>query len=347
MTSKERALRNYTFQSIDRFTIDFCAESAVYAKLRAHFGVPEDLALMEKLHVDFRYPKPEWIGFPLIDEQGRRTDYFGIPRAGAGDFGYALEHPLAGVRTVAEVEAYPKWPSPEMWDYGKYREDCARFEEYAVLGGVWGWLFEAACDLVGMEGFFLLMHDSPEVAHAILERITSFFERTSEIMFEKAGPYIDICFTGDDYGFQNGPMMSAALFDQFVRPYLQRIYNVGRRHGKLIMHHSCGSVARWIPRLMEMGVNILEPIQVRAAGMDPRQLAAQYGGRLCFHGSIDTQQTLPFGTPEEVRREVRERVETFRPYGGFTIAPSQHLLSDIPVENIVAMYEAAYEYAWL
>jgi uroporphyrinogen decarboxylase len=172
-------------------------------------------------------------------------------------------------------------------------------------------------------------------------------ERTSEIMFEKAGKYIDICFTGDDYGFQTGPMMSPALFNRFVRPYLQRIYDVGRRHGKLIMHHSCGSVARWIPTLMEMGLNILEPIQVRAAGMDPRELAAKYGGRLCFHGSLDTQQTLPFGTPEDVRREVKERVETFRPYGGFTIAPSQHLMSDIPLENIVAMYEAAWEYAWL
>ena len=92
-----------------------------------------------------------------------------------------------------------------------------------------------------------------------------------------------------------------------------------------------------------MGLNILEPIQVRAAGMDTRELAAKYGGKLCFHGSIDTQQTLPFGTEEDVRREVSERVETFRPYGGFTVAPSQHLMTDIPVANIVAMYEAAYE----
>lgn len=347
MTSKERVLRNYTFQRVDRFTIDFCAESLVYERLRNYYGVKDDLELMEKLHVDFRYPKPRWIGFPLVDEQGRRTDYFGIPRAGVGDFGYPLEHPLAGVRSVADVEAYPKWPSPDMWDYDQYAEDCARFEEYAVLGGVWGWFFEAACDLVGMERFFLLMYDQPELAHAILERIVSFMERTSEIMFQKAGKYIDICFTGDDYGFQSGPMMSPAMFDTFVRPYLQRIYDVGRRHGKLIMHHSCGSVARWIPRLMEMGLNILEPVQVRAAGMDPRRLAASYGGRLCFHGSIDTQWTLPFGTPDDVRREVRQRVETFRPYGGFTIAPSQHLMRDIPLENIVAMYEAAWEYAWL
>lgn len=345
MTSKERVLRNYTFQSVDRFSIDFCAESKVYALMREHYGVADDLALMERLNVDFRYPKPRWIGFPLIDDQGRPTDYFGIPRAGAGDFGYAVEHPLANAQSIAEVEAYAKWPSPDMWDYDGYIEDCKRFEEYAVYGGAWAWFFEAACELVGMDRFFLLIHDNPEVAHAILGRLVAFMERTSEIMFEKAGRYIDICFTGDDYGFQSGPMMSMPMFNEFVRPYLQRIYNVGRRNSKPVMHHSCGSVARWIPSFIEMGLNILEPIQVRAAGMDARQLAAQYGGKLCFHGSIDTQKTLPFGTPEDVRNEVRDRVETFRPYGGFTISPSQHLMTDIPVANIVAMYEAAIEYA--
>lgn len=343
MTSKERVLRNYSFQPVDRFSIDFCAESKVYTLLREHFGVRDDLALMETLHVDFRYPKPKWIGFPLTDAQGRPTDYFGIPRAGAGDFGYAVEHPLAHVQSVAEVEAYNKWPSPDMWDYDQYARDCASFEEYAVLGGAWGWFFEAACELVGMDRFFLLIADKPEVAHAVLTRIVSFMERTSQIMFEKAGRYIDICFTGDDYGFQSGPMMSARMFAEFARPYLQRVYDVGRRNDKPVMHHSCGSVARWIPTFMEMGLNILEPIQVRAAGMNPRELAAQYGGKLCFHGSIDTQGTLPFGTPDDVRREVRERIQTFKPYGGFTIAPSQHLMTDIPVDNIVAMYEAAYE----
>jgi len=347
MTSKERVLRNYSFQSIDRFSIDWCACSEVYSRLQEHYGLATDLELMERLHVDFRYPKPQWIGFPLVDEQGRPTDYFGIPRAGVGDFGYAVEHPLAGVSSVAEVEAYPKWPTVDMWDYDRYARDCARFDEYAVLGGVWGWFFEAAAELVGMDRWFYLIHDSPEVAHAILGKIVDFMVGVSEIMFQKAGRHIDICFTGDDYGLQSGPMMSMPMFNQFARPYLQRIYDVGRKYGKPVMHHSCGSVAAFIPAFMEMGLSILEPVQVSAAGMDARLLARRYGGRLCFHGSIDTQRTLPFGAPEDVRREVRERVETFRPYGGFTIAPTQHLLTDIPVENILAMYEAAWDFAWL
>ncbi|NPV09450.1 MAG: hypothetical protein HPY83_16005 [Anaerolineae bacterium] len=347
MTSKELVLRNYRFESVPRFTIDFCACSEVYARLRRHFSVETDLELMDRLHVDFRYPKPEWVGPELVDGHGRPTDYFGIPRGGSvGDFGYALEHPLADVASLAQVEAYP-WPEADMWDYEGYAEACAGFEDYAVLGGVWGWFFEAASELVGMERWFYLLYDCPDLAHAILDKIMAFMEATSEMMFARAGRHIDICFTGDDYGFQSGPMLSQRMFGRFVRPYLQRLYDVGRRYGKLIMHHSCGSVAYLLPTLMEMGLNILEPVQVGAADMAPEVLARLYGGKLCFHGSIDTQATLPFGTPEDVRREVRARVETFRPYGGFTIAPSQHLLPEIPTQNIVAMYEAAWEYAWL
>ena len=149
MTSKERALRNYTFQSIDRFTIDFCASSDVYARLRQYYGVKSDLELMEVLHVDFRYPKPQWIGFPLVDGEGRPTDYFGIPRTGVGDFGYPIVHPLAHVSCLADVEDYRKWPTPEMWDYDQYARDCAQFDQHAVYGGAWAWFFEAACELVG------------------------------------------------------------------------------------------------------------------------------------------------------------------------------------------------------
>ena len=346
MTSKQRALRNYNFQSLDRFSIDWCACSEVYQRLQDYYGVKTDLELMEVLHVDFRWPRPQWIGPELKDAQNRPTDYFGIPRAGVGDFGYALEHPLANISSVAEVEAYP-WPTVAMWDYEQYAKECKRFEEYAVYGGVWGWFFEAAAELVGMERWFYLMYDRPALAHAILGKIVDYMVSVSEAMFQNAGNYINICFTGDDYGFQDRPMMSQRMFNKFVRPYLQRIYDVGKKYGKLIMHHSCGSVAAFIPTFIEMGLNILEPIQVHAASMNPKELAKKYGGKLCFHGSIDTQQTLPFGTPEDLRREVRERVETFKPCGGFTIAPSQHLLPEIPTENIVAMYEAAWEYSWL
>jgi len=280
LTSKQRVLRNYSFQPVDRFTIDWCACSEVYTRLKAHYAVVSDLELMEKLHVDFRYPKPTWIGPALIDERSRLTDYFRIPRAVVGDFGYALEHPLAYVTTIAEVEAYP-WPTAEMWDFEGYAHACADFPEHAVSGGAWGWFFEAGCELVGMQRWFTLLYDNPAIGTAILDKIIDFMEGTSEIMFQKADKYIDICFTGDDYGFQNGPMLSTEMFNRFIRLYLQRLYNVGKKYGKPVMHHSCGSVAHLISTFLEMGLDILEPIQVGARDMDVRALAQKYGSKLC------------------------------------------------------------------
>jgi uroporphyrinogen decarboxylase len=346
MTSKERVLRTYNFQPADRIPIDFCACQEVYDRLCAHYGVGSGLDLMQTLHVDFRWARPKWIGPELKDAQGHPTDYFGIPRAGVGDFGYAVAHPLADVSSMAEVEAYP-WPTAEMWDYDVYAEECRRFAEYAVYGGGWCWFFDAAIDVVGMERWMVMLVEQPEICHAILGKIAEFFYRCTAIMFQKAGDQTDIFFTGDDYGSQSGPLISLPMWRRFVRPHVERLYGLAHSYGLKVMQHSCGSVAAFLPDLIECGLNIIEPVQVRACGMDPKRLVADFGGKLCFHGSIDTQGTLPFGTPDAVRREVIERIETFRPYGGFTIAPTQHLLPEIPTANIVAMYETAWDCGWL
>ncbi len=345
LSPRERVLRNYRFQCCDRFSIDYHACSEVSARLRAWYGVDTQDDLLARLHVDFRYVWPEYIGPRLTDANGRPTDCFGIAREGVGDYGYPLDRPLADVSSVSEVEYYP-WPTVDMWDYDRYVADCAALEEYAVVGGAWQGFFAVPAQLVGMERWLCLLYDRPEIAHAVLGKLVDLEVAMDEIILQKAGRYISIFYTGEDLGSQNGPLMSGPMLAEFIWPYLQRICDVGRRHGKLIMHHSCGSVASLIPTLLQFGVNVLEPVQVRAAGMDPAILAQSYGGRLCFHGAIDTQHTLPFGTPDEVQCEVRQRIETFRPYGGYTIGPSQSMLPEIRTENIVALYDAAYEHAW-
>jgi uroporphyrinogen decarboxylase len=166
-------------------------------------------------------------------------------------------------------------------------------------------------------------------------------------MFEKAGDKTDIFFTGDDYGTQAGPMISLAMWRKFVRPHVERLYGLAKSYGLKVMQHSCGSVAAFLPDLIECGLDIIEPVQVRAYNMGLEGLLQKFGGKLCFHGSIDTQQTLPWGTPEDVRAEVLDRVRLFKQYGGLTIAPTQHLLPEIPIENIVAMYDTAWERGWL
>ena len=344
-TSKERVLKTYNFEHPDRFPIDFCACNSMYAELRKHYGCANDFELLDLLHVDFRWARAPWIGPELIAENGEPTDYFGVSRRGVGDFGNATAHPLAHLKSADDIKSYP-WPKAEYFDYDVYAEECRQFGEYAVLGGGWCWFFDAASDLVGMDKFFLLLHDNPALAYKLLERITDFFYDMTKCMFEKAGDKTDIFFTGDDYGTQKGPMISIAMWRELVKPHVRRLYALAKSHGIKIMQHSCGSVAYYIPDLIECGADILEPFQVRAAGMSPEELAGRYGGKLCFHGGIDTQETLPFGTEEDVRREVSNRIATFRQYGGYTIAPSQHLMPEIPIKNIVAMYETAYEEGW-
>lgn len=346
MTSKERVLKTYEFKLPDRVPVDFCACEAVYNSLIKKLGVKGQLELMEALHVDFRWARAPWIGPELKAPDGTPTDYFGIPRAGVGDFGYPVNHPLKNMSSVEDIENYP-WPSPDFFDYGVFREETEKFEEHAVLGGGWSWFSNVAMDLVGMEKFLILMYDEPDLAYRLMERICEFFWEVSRRMFEVSKGKLDIFFTGDDYGTQQGPLISLSMWRKLIIPHIKRLYSLAKSYSLKIMQHSCGSVEVFLPDLIEIDLDAIEPVQVRARGMDIGRLLKKYRGKLIFHGSIDTQHTLPFGNLEDVKREVLHRIELFKRYRGLVIAPSQHLLPEIPLENILVMYETAYEFGKL
>ena len=346
MTSKERVLITYEFKLPDRVPVDFCACEAVYNSLIEKLKVRGQLELMEALHVDFRWARAPWIGPELKAPDGTSTDHFGIPRAGVGDFGYPVDHPLKNISSVKDIENYP-WPSPDFFDYDVFREECERFQDYAVLGGGWSWFSNAAMDLVGMEKFLILMYDEPYLAYRLMERICDFFGEVSRRMFDIAKGKLDIFFTGDDYGTQQGPLISLSLWRKLVKPHIKKLYTLAKSHGLRIMQHSCGSVEVFLPDLIEIGLDAIEPVQVRARDMDIEYLIKKYRGKLIFHGSIDTQHTLPFGSVEDVKREVLHRIKLFKYSRALVIAPTQHLLPEIPLENILTMYETTYEYGKL
>jgi uroporphyrinogen decarboxylase len=131
------------------------------------------------------------------------------------------------------------------------------------------------------------------------------------------------------------------MLEEFVYPHLQRHFSLAHEYGIKVMFHSCGAVREIIPDLINLGVDILNPLQANAKGMAPDELKKEFGGKLCFHGSLDTQRTLPFGTEEEVRREVRDRVETLSPGGGFILSPAHNFQKNTPLANIIAMYDEA------
>jgi len=373
LSPRERVLKAINHEEPDRVPIDISAVDEVMDALIDYYGIKVDdeeikiymgadgriferkrnkaqLLLLEKLHVDFRWAWAPYIGPELRTyPDGSRDGLFGIRRGGLF-FGYALEHPLQNACSVKDIEAYPweEYANVDHYDYEQFVQECKDFHEagYAVYGGPWAPIAFWAMDLMGMDNFMIAMYDNPEVAATLVEKIANFYYRQAEIMFQKGKGYIDIFFMGDDYGVQNGLMMSRRLWKKFFAPHLERFWRLAKSYDLKVQLHSCGSVRELIPDFIEMGLDVLDPIQVRARGMVPEELKKEFGDRLAFHGSIDTQETLPFGSKEDVKKEVLHRLKVMTPGGGFIISPSQHLLTEIPLENIVTMYETVYEYGF-
>jgi len=350
MNSKQRVLTAIAHQEPDRVPLGYGAWREVSEKLCAYLNVdptceyshfqdfPE--ALLQRLHVDIRVVRAKYLGpLPQTFPDGSYVDLWGIVQSKEN---YPIVHPLAHAATVADVEAYP-FPDPDAFDYEHYGEQCERFEEYGVCGGDWSPFFTIALELMGTEQFLMALRLMPDVAHALLTRITDYYLETSRRMFEAARGKLDIFFMGDDYGTQAGPFMSRRDFHTFIVPHLKRLYDLAKSYGLKVMHHSCGSVRAHLPDMIALGLDVLDPVQVRAAGMDIVELKRDFGDRIAFHGSMDTQCTLPMGTLEDVRAEVLHRLQHIAPGGGFILSGSQDYISDIPLENIVTIYDTAYE----
>jgi uroporphyrinogen decarboxylase len=220
-------------------------------------------------------------------------------------------------------------------------EMCERYCDYAIVIGWWSNVFSTCCDLFGMQKFLLNMHMNPELTHAVVERITDFFLEVNRRMFDAVGGKADIFYMWDDIAHQNGLFMKPELWREYFKPSYARLYGLAKKFNLKIMHHICGAIRPLIPELIELGLDILDPVQVRSPGMSPDELKAIYGSKLSFRGAVDVQQTLPFGTADQVREEVRERIRILGEGGGYILASSHTLLMDVPIENILAMYDEA------
>ncbi|MCD6469691.1 hypothetical protein J7L29_02700 [Candidatus Bathyarchaeota archaeon] len=180
-----------------------------------------------------------------------------------------------------------------------------------------------------------------EFTRRLYEKITEFYLELNKRCFEEADGLIDIFMMGEDLGTQEGLLVSPKIFREFIKPYLAKHVQLAKRYGVKVMLHSCGAIHELIPDLIEMGIGILNPIQVRAKGMNPIELKREYGDKLSFHGGIDIQQTLPYGAPKDVRAEVRERIQTLGRGGGYILCTTHNIQPDTPLINILAMYEEA------
>lgn len=347
MTGKERVLAALNHATVDRVPVDLWALPPVTDRLRAYFGVEDDEAVRQALGVDLRSVWPGYIGPPLPTfADGSWVDWWGIRKRMVGPFEEIVEAPLADASTVADVEAHP-WPDPDWFDYDGLRSVCKALSEYALVvrdpGPYATCVLRMAMFLRGMEQFMIDLVRNPELAQAILTRVEKFYLEFDRRIFEVVGDLTDIYFIADDVGLQNGLMISPRMFRQFIRPSLQRFIAQAKEHGQKIMYHTCGAVRALIPDFIAIGVDILNPVQTSAVGMSPAELKRDFGDALCFHGGLDVQTVLSQGTPAQVRAEVVRLCQVLGEGGGFILAPTNNIMPETPIENIVTLYEAAQE----
>jgi len=261
-------------------------------------------------------------------------------------------HPLRG-NDPADIDRHP-WPDPT--DPARWNATLAALKalheagQYAVMlgsTGVTAGLLQTSQWLQGYFDSYVNLAGSPAFTHKLLEKLMELDLAFWEAFLPVAGPYLDIVLYADDFAGQDGMLMSMPMYRRYFKPRYQQIFSMIRQKAPhvRIFFHSCGAVHDLIPELIELGVDIVNPVQVAAKGMDTRRLKTEFGKDITFWGGgVDTQYVLPRGTPEQVKDEVKRRIEDLAPGGGFVFNTVHNIQSDVPPENVIAMWEALLEY---
>jgi len=274
-------------------------------------------------------------------------DEWGIRRRYTGMYWDVIEAPLKGA-TVDDLEEY-QWPDPESVDMNEIEEYARQakklYEEtdYVICAEhpVYG-IFELGCWMCGFDYFLLKMAIEPDFVKRFFEIVLDYQKKIIEIYYGALGKYIHYTSSGDDFATQSSLFISPAMFRELIKPYFkERISYTKKFTNAAYLHHSCGSVFPIIDDLIDCGVDILNPIQPKAKDMQPENLKKTYGDRIVFHGGIDTQEILPFGTKESIEKIVKDTIEIMNRDGGYIFAAAHNIQEDVPPQNLVYMLDAA------
>lgn len=279
---------------------------------------------------------------PSDDYYDLWSHHIRIVQNASGNYEEFATWPLSKATSIAELENHP-WPEPDWWDFSPIpgiMQQLDEYNEYHIRFRI-GSVFEIAWQLRGMQEFLMDLALNPEIPHYIMNRLTDIYVENTRRVLELAGDRLDMVYIYDDVATQNSLMISKKMWQEYVRPCHERIIAVAREYGKPVMYHCDGALYPLLPGMVDMGVNLLNPIQPDAKGMDPERLKAEFGDRLSFHGGIDIIKTLPRGTVDDVRNEAAERIRVLGRNGGYVMCSSHHIQSDTPLENVFALYDIA------
>jgi uroporphyrinogen decarboxylase len=379
MNSRERVLLALNHKEPDRIPLDVGGTGmtglhiTAYENLRAYLGLPPvtirlndtiqllaeiDRDVLDRLGTDFLNVAPRssaQYALAYRDEGDYMgyTDEWGIDwrKPKEGGFYYDMHrHPLTAAQTVADTQSYV-WPDatdPHRFAGLRQRAQAAQAEGKAVvLGGLCAGVTEMHAWLRGYETYYTDFAYNPALAEHIMDRVTDLKIAYWQRAFEEAGDYVDVCMEADDMAGQERLLLSPATYRKFIKPRHARLFQFIKEHSHAkIFFHSCGAIRPLLADLIDAGIDILNPVQKSAKGMDLAELKREFGRDLTFWGGgIDTQRVFGTGTPEQVRADVKSNIEALAPGGGFVFGTIHNTQANVPPENFMAMWEAYQQYS--
>jgi uroporphyrinogen decarboxylase len=381
MSARQRVLKALNHETPDRVPIDLGGfqtgiHRSAYVQLLDYLGIRDEVTildpvqqlarpcerLLEQFHIDIRYvvahgPESFTGGIEQNTRAGRLwhdlKDEFGVVWSMPDDQPLYMDishHPLAGA-TLADLADYPFPTGDDPTRFTGLREQAQtlrRETPYALSTGIGGVVYEICWYLRGLERWFIDMIENPAFCEALLDRTLAFWLGYYTEFLREIGDLVDVVMIGDDIGCQSGPLFSPQFYRRVVKPRQKRlVQHIKSLTPARIWYHTCGSVRQLIPDLLDNGIDILNPVQISAADMDPRDLKTDFGNKLVFWGGgIDTQKILSFAGPDEVREHVRRNLEAFKPGGGYVFNSVHNIQAGVPPENIAALFAAAHKHGF-
>lgn len=348
MNSRERVLSAFDRKGYDRIPVKHEGTPEVNKMIMDHFGLSNMEQLLRVVGDDFRYVEPVYCGpelrtFPDGSIEGYFGEHYRYAEFESGRYLEACHLPYAGVHTLDQLDR-SHFPSADWFDYSTIRAQAERLraQGVAVCCGTAGDMdfINSIARARGMEQVLMDLVDDSPVYRAILDARYEFYYEMHRRMLEAAGGLIDFTHVGDDLGNQRGPMISPALFERHFAEKYGRYFDMVHRHGARVMMHMCGCVEKFLPRLIELGLDVYDVVQPTTPQMDIACLAERFGDRLTFCGSVCVQSTLAWGSAADVEREVQRRLRLF-PRGGLFLGPTHAIQVGSPLENIVTLYRTA------
>ena len=380
MTSKQRVAASLNHKEPDRVPLDLGATCVTGVSRKAltrfldHVGFKHDEIEVSDLFQQLGRPPKDvlsWLGVDVrpLDPRPSSTYKMNMQRVGDSDLFYdewgigwrkpldselyydMFDHPLKSAVNQADLQSF-SWPDPE--DPVRYKtlaDDAREIEETTnaaiVLGRMAPGIVELAAWMRGFENFYADLAGDPDFACSLLDIVLEIKMRYWELAIPKVKERIVVISEADDLASQTDPIISPAIYRKLIKPRHKKLLDHIRKLAPdaFIFFHSCGAIYDLIPDFIEAGVDILNPVQISAVGMEPKRLKKDFGDAVTFWGGgIDTQMTLPYGTPQQVRDEVRQLIDAFAPGGGFIFNTVHNIQADVPPENLEAMYSALKEF---